>query len=252
MSERTALMAGNWKMHLTTAKAAELATEVGRGAPDQGVEVMVAPPFTALAAVAQAVKGLPVKLGAQNLYPAPEGAFTGEVSAPMLADLGVAYVILGHSERRHILGESDAFIRDKVAAAREGGLIPVLCCGELLEDREAGKTMEVIKTQLEQGLKDIAVESPQDLVLAYEPVWAIGTGKTATPEIAQEVHGRIREWLAGRYNKDLAKGVRILYGGSVKGSNVKALMAEEDIDGALVGGASLTAEAFLPIVRYRL
>ncbi len=252
MSERLALMAGNWKMNLTAGRAAELAESVGRGSPDSGVEVMVAPPFTALSAVAEAVRELPIKLGAQNLYPAKEGAFTGEISGAMLRDLGVVYVILGHSERRHIMGESDDFIRDKVAAAQESGLIPVLCCGEKLEEREAGQTMEVIETQLEQGLKDISVPAPRDLVVAYEPVWAIGTGKTATPEIAQEVHGKIRDWLAGRYNKDLAKGVRILYGGSVKGSNVKALMAETDIDGALVGGASLSAEAFLPIVNYRL
>ena len=252
MSERLALMAGNWKMNLNAKEAAELARAIGRETPSSGVEVMVAPPFTALPAVAEASRGLPIKLGAQNCYPAREGAFTGEISPPMLKDLGVTYVILGHSERRHVLGESNGFIRDKVAAVQESGLIPVLCCGELLEEREAGRTMEVIETQLAQGLKDISLSGPGGLVMAYEPVWAIGTGKTATPELAQEVHGRIREWLGGRYNKELAKGVRILYGGSVKGSNVKALMAEADIDGALVGGASLSAEAFLPIVNYRL
>ena len=252
MAERLALMAANWKMHLTSDKAAELAEEIVQGSPDSGVEVMVAPPFTALAAVAEAIKGSPLKLGAQNLYPAPEGAFTGEISAAMLADLGVGYVILGHSERRHILGEEDGFIRDKVASTLEAGLIPVLCCGEKLEEREAGQTMEVIEAQLEQGLRDIPISAPDRLVVAYEPVWAIGTGRTATPGIAQEVHKKIRDWLAGRYHKDLAMGLRILYGGSVKGSNVKALMAEADIDGALVGGASLSGEAFLPIVRYRL
>jgi triosephosphate isomerase len=245
-------MAGNWKMHKTLSQARELARTMVQEIDPAGAEVMLAPPFTALAAIKEVIQGSPVKLGAQNLYPAPEGAFTGEISAPMLLDLGVEYVILGHSERRHVMGETDGFIRDKVLSALEGGLSPILCVGEKLEEREEGRTMEVVEGQLEKGLAGLAGDRSGRLVIAYEPVWAIGTGRTATPGIAQEVHAGIRSWLAARFNKDLASGTRILYGGSVKGDNVKALMAETDIDGALVGGASLTAEGFLPIARFQL
>ncbi|MBW1714001.1 MAG: triose-phosphate isomerase [Deltaproteobacteria bacterium] len=252
MAERTPLMAGNWKMHKTGAEAVALAQAVGRASPSQGVEVMVAPPFTALSLVSQAIKDLPLKLGAQNLYPAGEGAFTGEISPKMLADLGVDYVILGHSERRQILGEEDGFIRQKVEAALAQGLRPILCCGETLDQRQAGQTEVVIEGQLEKGLAGLELEDGQDLVVAYEPIWAIGTGQTASPDQAQEVQGHIRSWLVARFNKEVAKAIRILYGGSVKGDNVKALMAQVDIDGALVGGASLTPEAFLPIVGFEL
>jgi len=252
MPQRRPLMAGNWKMYKTRAQARELARMIVRGIDPAGAEVMIAPPFTALAAVREVIQGSPVKLGAQNLHPGREGAFTGEVSVPMLLDLGVDYVILGHSERRHILGEKDDFIRAKVLAALEAGPTPILCVGEKLEEREEGRTMEVVGGQLEQGLAGLEPDHPGALVIAYEPVWAIGTGRTATPQIAQEVHAGIRSWLAARFNKDLASGIRILYGGSVKGDNVKALMAEADIDGALVGGASLTAEGFLPIARFQL
>lgn len=251
MSDRLPLMAGNWKMNLTEAQAVALAEAIAAGSPTQGVEVMLAPTFTALSAVGRALAKTQVKLGAQNLYPAGDGAFTGEISPLMLTDLGADYVILGHSERRHIMGEEDEFIRDKVEAAQANGLIPVLCCGEQLEDRQAGKTMAVIEAQLEGGLNGLEFTSGAELVIAYEPVWAIGTGQTATPEMAQEVHAKIRSWLEKRFNKGLANEIRILYGGSVKKGNVKALMAEADIDGALVGGASLTAEAFLPITGFR-
>ena len=249
------LIAGNWKMNGLLADGLALVRDLKARVAAQGTgafDLLVCPPATLLQPLHQELQGSGIALGAQDCHALTSGAHTGEISAAMLADLGVGYVILGHSERRHILGEEDGFIRDKVASTLEAGLIPVLCCGEKLEEREAGQTMEVIEAQLEQGLRDIPISAPDRLVVAYEPVWAIGTGRTATPGIAQEVHKKIRDWLAGRYHKDLAMGLRILYGGSVKGSNVKALMAEADIDGALVGGASLSGEAFLPIVRYRL
>lgn len=252
MSERVPLMAGNWKMHKTLAQARELAQGVSEAAQAaEGVEVMIAPPFTAIHAAAQAVAGGPVMLGAQNVYPAGQGSFTGEICADLLADLGVTYVIIGHSERRWILGEDDSFIRDKAAAVIKAGLRPVLCVGESLEEREAGRTAEVVQGQLAAGLEGFQAGECADLVMAYEPIWAIGTGRTASPETAQECHADIRSWLADRFNISLANSLRILYGGSVNGGNVKDLMAQPDVDGALVGGASLTVEDFSAIVRFR-
>jgi len=248
---RRPLMAGNWKMHKTTGQARDLASALVAGAKDDRVEVMIAPPFTALATVAGVLAGSPVQLGAQNLYPAPEGAYTGEVSPAMLVDLGVSYAILGHSERRQIFGESDEFIRQKVAAALEAGLKPVLCVGETLDQRRAGETTAVVEGQLHNCLKGLEAGSAGSLTIAYEPVWAIGTGQTATAAQAEEVHRFIRTWLAGRFDNGLANSVRILYGGSVKADNVRELMSEPDIDGALVGGASLDARSFLAIVGYK-
>lgn len=252
MAERTPLMAGNWKMHLLTAEAAELARSIDQAARQApGVEVMLAPPFTALAAVGRALADGPVALGAQNVYPADKGAFTGEVSPPMLIDAGARYVIIGHSERRQIFGESDGFINQKAAAVLAAGLRPVLCVGESLDDRQADRTEAVVLGQLEAGLSEIKLASGDDLVVAYEPIWAIGTGLTASPDQAQEVHAAIRKWLENRFNKGIANSMRILYGGSVNETNVRELMARPDLDGALVGGASLKAESFSAIVGFK-
>ena len=211
------------------------------------VEVVVAPPFTALAAVAAELEGSHVEVSGQNLYPKDSGAFTGEVSAPMLIEAGAAWVILGHSERRQYFGETDAFIAEKVRAAIAANLRPIACIGETLAEREAGKTLEVVFRQLDAILPDIA-KKPGYAVIAYEPVWAIGTGKVATPEQAQEVHAAIRERLAGA-SAELAQTTRVLYGGSVKADNAKQLLSQPDIDGALVGGAALDAEGFAKIVQ---
>ena len=250
MSNRKPLIAGNWKMHKTVHESVELAHDIAENLPVPGVEVMIAPVYTALGAVIEAIKGSPLKIGAQNMHPAEQGAYTGEISGPMIKDLGCDYIILGHSERREIFKETDEFINQKVLAAARVGLIPILCVGETLEHRETDHTEAVIKSQLELGLADFNPASADELVIAYEPVWAIGTGKTATPEMAQQVHGFIRNWLAQRFDSTLAMGVRILYGGSVKPGNAAALMAEKDIDGGLIGGAALTAESFLGIANY--
>jgi triosephosphate isomerase len=248
---RTPLLAGNWKMHgarsEAVALASALAKAVGRLA---GREVLVAPPFTALEAVAAAMAGSDVRLGAQNLHWEPKGAFTGEVSAAMLREAGCTHVIIGHSERRQLFGETNETVNKRLHAALAGGLTPIVCVGETLDEREADATAEVVERQITAGLAGI---SPADLaraVVAYEPVWAIGTGRTATPAQAEDVHRTIRAQLATLTDPSTAALVRILYGGSVKPDNVDALMAEPDIDGALVGGASLVAEQFLRIVRF--
>lgn len=249
---RTPLIAGNWKMHLTRAEAVALASAVA--ATSQGLtdrEVMIAPPFTALAAVKEAVAGSPVKVAAQNVGWEKEGAFTGEVSPPMLLDIGAEMVIIGHSERRHVFGEDNAMINRRLRAALQFGLTPVLCVGETLAEREAGNTFKVIEEQLAQGLAEVTAEEMEKVVVAYEPVWAIGTGKTASNEQAQEVHAFIRQLLTRFYEKTLADLIRILYGGSVKPDNVDSLMAQPDIDGVLVGGASLKADAFERIIHFR-
>ena len=249
---RTPLIAGNWKMHLTRAEAVALASAVA--AASQGLtdrEVMIAPPFTALAAVKEAAAGSPVKVAAQNVGWEKEGAFTGEVSPPMLLDIGAEMVIIGHSERRHVFGEDNAMINRRLRAALQFGLTPVLCVGETLAEREAGNTFKVIEEQLAQGLAEVTAEEMEKVVVAYEPVWAIGTGKTASNEQAQEVHAFIRQLLTRFYEKTLADLIRILYGGSVKPDNVDSLMAQPDIDGVLVGGASLKADAFERIIHFR-
>lgn len=245
---RRYLIAGNWKMNLDRAGAVALAKGVAAGAGGGSqVELAVCPPSVYLEAVGQVLKGSPVSWGAQNMYHEAQGAFTGEISPGMVTDLGCKYVILGHSERRHVFGETDADINKKVLAAFAAGLVPIVCVGETLEEREAGNTAQVIRTQFEGSLAGVSAEQMRGTVLAYEPVWAIGTGKTATPQQAQEVHSDLRKLLAERYNSELASEVQILYGGSVKPSNAAELLSQADVDGALVGGASLKAEDFLGI-----
>jgi triosephosphate isomerase (TIM) len=247
---RRFLIAGNWKMNTTRATAEALARAVAARVPAGGlaVDVMIAPPFPYLIPVASALTGSGVTLGAQNAYHEPPGAFTGEVAVAMLKDAGCRYVILGHSERRHVLGETDEFINRKVRAVLAGGLEPVLCVGELLEERNAGRTEEVLDRQLSGGLEGIAADAAERVVIAYEPVWAIGTGVNATPGQAESAHSHLRRRLSERYNSALAGRLRILYGGSVKPDNAEALLGQTNVDGALVGGASLKPEAFLPIV----
>lgn len=249
---RTPLIAGNWKLHKTQAEALDLARKLVAGLPGLAdVEVVLAPPFTALACVAEVLTGSPIQLAGQNCYPEPIGAFTGEVSPALLQDVGCRYVIVGHSERRQLFGETDTFINHKVQAVLAAGLKPILCIGETLEERETGEMLEILKRQLQEGLASLAPEQMDRVVVAYEPVWAIGTGRTATADQAQDAHSFIRGVLQGLFNPEVAATVRILYGGSVKPDNVDALMAQQDIDGTLVGGASLKAEDFVRIVRYQ-
>ena len=214
------------------------------------VDIVICPPFTALSALQQAVKGTNIKLGAQNMHWAKEGAFTGEVSADMLKELGCEYVILGHSERRQYFAETDETVNNRLKAAVDNGLKPILCVGELLEQREEGKTEAVVENQVTGGLQGFTEGELKDLVIAYEPVWAIGTGKTASKEDAQEVIAFIRKTLGGLFSEGFAQGVRIQYGGSVKPENIKELMSQQDIDGALVGGASLEAKSFAALVNF--
>lgn len=246
---RRALIAGNWKMNLTRAEAVSLAKEVAeKAAAYDNVDLAVCPPSVYLDAVAAVVRGTKLALGAQNMYHEPAGAFTGEISAAMLVDLGCTYVILGHSERRHILRESDDDVNKKTLAALAAGLVPIVCVGELLAERELGQTSAVIRRQVEGSLAGLSAEQMRRVVIAYEPVWAIGTGKVATPQQAEEVHLELRKLLRSRYNADVAEAVRIQYGGSVKPSNAAELLSQPDVDGALVGGASLKAADFLGIV----
>ena len=246
---RRPFIAGNWKMNTNRASAVALAEAVAKQAQSlTGVDLAVCPPSCYLDAVGKAIAGSKVALGAQNMYHEKDGAYTGELSAAMLLDLGCKYVILGHSERRHILGETDAAINKKVHAALAAGLLPIVCLGELLSEREAGKTLAVIQTQFDGSLAGISAAQMTKIVIAYEPVWAIGTGKVATPQQAEEVHLALRKIIEGRYNKSLADSVRLQYGGSVKPDNAAELLKQPDIDGALVGGASLKVDQFLGIV----
>jgi triosephosphate isomerase len=246
---RKKFIAGNWKMFTTRASAQELAAAIARGVGAGGrVDVAVCPPFPYLLPVAEVLRGSRVALGAQNLYPEKEGAFTGEVSPAMLLDCGCRYVILGHSERRHVLHEDDAFINRKVHAALSAGLQPILCVGETLADREANRTEKVLETQLAGGLAGVTADGLARLVVAYEPVWAIGTGRNATPEQAEEVHAFIRGWVGGKFGEESARRLPIQYGGSAKPENVAALLGQPDVDGALVGGASLKPDLFLAII----
>jgi len=245
---RTPLIAGNWKMFHGGQSSVPLAAGVVEFAKElTNVEVVVAPPFTALAAVAAELHGSPVGLAGQNLHPKPEGAYTGEISGPFLRECGCAWVIVGHSERRQYFGETDAVVADKVSAALANGLIPIACVGETLAQREAGETLRVVKAQVEAFL-DVIAQSSEAVAIAYEPVWAIGTGKTAGPAEAEEVHAAIRTWLANKA-QSLADRTRILYGGSVKADNAAALLACPNVDGALVGGASLDPGSFGAIAR---
>ncbi len=246
---RRPFIAGNWKMNLNRATAVALAEGVAKEASKYtAVDVAVCPPSVYLDVVGKALAGSVVGLGAQNVYFEAEGAFTGEVSAGMLCDVGCRYVILGHSERRHILGETDAEINKKVVAALTAGLIPIVCVGELLSEREAGKTHQVIRRQFDGSLGGLSAEQFTKIVIAYEPVWAIGTGKVATPAQAEEVHLDLRKMIADRYNKEIAELIRLQYGGSVKPDNAAELLGQPNIDGALVGGAALKLDSFIGIV----
>ncbi len=246
---RRPFIAGNWKMNLDRASAVALAEGLAKEAEEvDGVDLAVCPPSVYLEAVGRAVAGSKVALGAQNVYHQPKGAFTGEISVSMLRDLGCEYVIIGHSERRHILGETDDAVNQKVHAALGAGLEPIVCVGELLAEREAGKTLDVIRSQFDGSLAGLSDEQMLRVVIAYEPVWAIGTGRVATPQQAEEVHLDLRKILEERYNKEVAETVRIQYGGSVKPENAADLLSQPNIDGALVGGASLKVDLFMGIV----
>ena len=247
MANRKYLIAGNWKLNNGGPTGIELASAVAKASKGVSAEVVVAPPFTALAAVAAELEGTHVEVSAQNMYPKDSGAFTGEISAPMLLDAGCKWVILGHSERRQYFGETDAAVNDKVIAAMAAGLKPIACIGETLPEREAGKTLEVCFRQLD-AFAQALLKNPGYGVIAYEPVWAIGTGKVASPAQAQEVHEAIRKRLAA-LSPELAEKTRILYGGSVKADNAKELLGCPDIDGALVGGAALDAAGFAKIAQ---
>jgi len=247
---RRLLMAGNWKMHLDLRGAIQLAAGLKRELADAADrDVVLFPPYPFLADVADVVENSNLEVGAQNLHPEPQGAFTGEVSAAMLASVGCRWVIVGHSERRDQFAEKDAFLNKKLRAALAAGLKPILCVGEHLEERDAGRAQAVVGGQVGACLEGFGAEDMERVALAYEPVWAIGTGRTATPQQANEMHAMIRALVGEKFGGEVAKATRILYGGSVKPSNAKALVAEPDIDGALVGGASLKVEDFVPIVR---
>jgi triosephosphate isomerase len=247
---RQPILAANWKMHKTVGEAQAFVRAFLPLIPSLGDrDVVIAPPSLQLAAVAEALKGSPVAWAAQNVHPEEKGAFTGEVSSSMLADLGCAYTIVGHSERRALFGETSEFVARKAEALLAHGIRPIVCVGETLEERESERTFEVVGQQLDESLSRIPDDQADVVVVAYEPVWAIGTGRTATPEMAQEVHGFIRESLGKRFGAAGA-AIRIQYGGSVKPDNAAALMAQPDIDGALVGGASLEPDSFAAIVRF--
>ncbi|HTG01162.1 MAG TPA: triose-phosphate isomerase [Nitrospirota bacterium] len=249
---RRPIIAGNWKMNKTTGEARDLAKKLiplVAGVTDR--EIVLAPTFTALQAVGEAIKGTNISLAAQNLFWEDKGAFTGEISAEMLLDLGCKYVIIGHSERRQYFGETDETVNKRVRQALNKGLFPIVCVGELLSEREAGTANDVIDRQVTGALKGVAAGEMTKIVIAYEPVWAIGTGKTATPDQANEIHAFIRRKIQSLYSADVADGLRIQYGGSVTPDNVSALMARPDIDGALVGGASLKPDSFSSLVNYK-
>jgi triosephosphate isomerase len=248
---RMPFVAGNWKMFGDAHSSVGLAKGVVAGSADvagHGVQVAVIPPFVYLSAVAQAVSSSGVALGAQDVYFEAKGAFTGEISASMLKDVGCTYVLCGHSERRHVIGETDGLINKKVLAAISGGLLPILCVGELLAERDASQTEQVVERQLRAGLAGLHADKMMAVTIAYEPVWAIGTGRTATPQQAQEAHAFIRALLAKLYDQKLADEVRIQYGGSVKPENAEELMSQKDVDGLLVGGASLKVDDFVKII----
>lgn len=249
---RRIIMAGNWKMHKTVDESVVLVERLKETLADvKDREILVCPPFTALSAVAKTLQGSMIQVGGQNLYPAREGAYTGETSPAMLLDVGCAYVILGHSERRQYFQESDQFVNQKLKLALEYGLKPILCLGETLEQRGEGRQKTVVSMQVERGLHEIPAEAMKEVAIAYEPIWAIGTGHTATPQQTDEMHIMIRNTLSGLYGDELAQAVSILYGGSVKPGNVDDLMGQPEVDGALVGGASLDAEGFARIVRFQ-
>ena len=249
---RKPFVAGNWKMNADSHSSIDLAKRVASGSAEvagHSVSVAVCPPFVYLQSVAKALSASSVAVGAQDIYFESKGAFTGEISALMLKDIGCTYTLCGHSERRHVIGETDELVNKKVAASIGGGLLPILCVGELLAEREASQTEEVVSRQLKVGLAGLSAEKVSAVTIAYEPVWAIGTGRTATPQQAQDVHRFVRGLLAELHDGQLAEEIRILYGGSAKPNNSADLMSQPDIDGLLVGGASLSADDFVAIIR---
>ncbi len=246
---RKPIIAGNWKMNKTIKEAMDFVNDVKDKVQNDKVEAVICAPFTLLKDLKEATKGTNIKIGAQNMHYADNGAFTGEIAPNMLKELDIDYVVIGHSERREYFNETDETVNKKVLKALEVGIDPILCCGETLEEREAGKTKEVCKVQVEKALENVSKEDLEKVVIAYEPVWAIGTGKTATSEDANDVIKYIREVVANLYG-DLANKVRIQYGGSVKPQNVAEIMAQSDIDGALVGGASLESSDYTKLVNY--
>jgi triosephosphate isomerase len=249
---RKTIIAGNWKMYKTIGQAMELANGLKRELFDldsQDIDIVLCPPFTALSEVFEVIADTNIQLGAQDIYCQDEGAFTGEVSPLMLKDAGCKFVIIGHSERRQYFYETNESVNKKIKAAIKNGLTPIVCVGETLSEREAGETFEILDDHVQNGLKDISAEDMQNMVIAYEPVWAIGTGKTATAQQAQEAQKYIRDLLIKMYNKDTADRARIQYGGSVKPENIAELISQPDVDGALVGGASLSVESFATIVK---
>jgi triosephosphate isomerase len=246
---RKKVIAGNWKMNKTLVESQELVSKIINGlGKDNKCDVIVSPPFTSLSEINSLIENTPVKLGAQNMHFEESGAYTGEISVNMLKSVGCEYVILGHSERRAIFNESDEFINKKTKAALDKKLKVIFCVGELLEQRERGITMDVISEQIAKGLDEISSSAMSEIIIAYEPVWAIGTGKTATPQQAQEVHSFIRELISKKYSSSIAENLIIQYGGSVKPENAGELLSQKDIDGALVGGACLKADSFLGII----
>ena len=247
---RTPIIAGNWKLNNTISEAVELTTGIKRLVADTtDIEIVVAPTFTALAAVYEVIQESNISLAAQDVYWVNSGAFTGEISPPMLKDVGCEYVIIGHSERRQLFAETNESVNLKTKAALAADLKPIICVGEHLEDREAGNTEIIIEDHVSGGIKDLSADQMLSCVIAYEPVWAIGTGKTATPKQAQEVHAYIRQLISEAYTDEVANQVRIQYGGSVKPDNAAELMSQPDVDGALVGGASLQSDSFAQIVK---
>jgi len=252
IKSRKPLIAGNWKMFKTCEEAVETARQLVKlVAADNAVDVMIAPTFTSLMPVSDVVKGSCVALGAQNLFWEPEGAYTGEISSGMLVSAGCSYVIIGHSERRQYFGETDITVNKKIKAAIKDNLIPVLCVGESEKERESNNTFSVLDKQVAKGLESLTLSDLETLIIAYEPIWAIGTGKTATSKQAQEVHRYLRSLIEKKFGNNLAGSIRILYGGSVKPDNIKELMLMPDVDGALVGGASLNAETFSKIINFQ-
>ncbi len=249
---RRPFVAGNWKMNTDTHTSVDLTKRIATGSSEvagHSVTIAVCPPFTYLQSVTKALSASHIAVGAQDVYFESNGAFTGEISTSMLKDIGCTYILCGHSERRHVIGETDELINKKAAAAIAGGLLPILCIGELLAERDADQTGQVITRQLKSNLAGLSAEKVSAVTIAYEPVWAIGTGRTATPQQAQEAHSFIRELIAQMYDEELAEEIRILYGGSVKPDSAESLMRQNDVDGLLVGGASLKADDFLAIIQ---
>lgn len=247
---RKKIVAGNWKMHMNLTESVQLISEIKKKleSADINCGVIICPPFTSLDAASSMIKNSHIQLGAQNMHFESKGAFTGEVSADMLKNVGCEFVILGHSERRTIFKETDEFINKKIHAAISASLIPIFCIGETLEEREKGITFDVVKRQMKIGLENVSSENAEKMILAYEPVWAIGTGKTATPEQAEEVHAYLRKLIAEMYNEECANNITIQYGGSVKPENAKELFSQPNIDGGLIGGACLKADSFFRII----